>query len=200
MVLVPGATAPKADIDAPIADDIDHGNVFGQANRVVERRHEDGGPQPNSPGVRCQCPQQHQRRGAEAIPREMVLRQPGALEPQGFAVLDLLGDLFDEAPRNSIFRPGQVGEKAKLHCRLLRVQATVIAVGIPVARYPLHRSGREVLPHPTPTFGAWRQSVRRTTDEGCEAWEASGLRSARGASRACDVTDSDAGTSAARSL
>jgi hypothetical protein len=29
-----------------------------------------------------------------------------------------------------------------------------IAVGIPVTRYPLHRSGREVLPHPAPTLGA----------------------------------------------
>jgi len=76
----------------------------------------------------------------------------------------------------------------------------VIAVGIPVTRYPLHRSEREVLPHPAPILGAWRQSVHRATDEGCEAWEASGLRSARGAPRACDVTDSDAGTSAARSL
>src|SRR5262245_50890172 len=66
----------------------------------------------------------------------MVLRKPGTLEPQGFAVLDLLGDLVDEAPRNSIFRPGQVGEKAKLHGRLLRVEARVITVGIPVTRYP----------------------------------------------------------------
>ena len=51
----------------------------------------------------------------------MVLGKPGTLESQGFAVLDLLGDLCDEAMRNRIFRPGQVGEKAKLHCRLLRV-------------------------------------------------------------------------------
>src|SRR4029453_15561409 len=29
-----------------------------------------------------------------------------------------------------------------------------IAVGIPVTRYPLHRSGREGLPHPAPTLGA----------------------------------------------
>src|SRR5215510_12882394 len=35
VVLVPGAAAPKTDIDAPVADDIDHGNVFGQSNRVV---------------------------------------------------------------------------------------------------------------------------------------------------------------------
>ena len=68
-----------------------------------------------------------------------MLRKPGALEPQGFAVLDLLGDLFDEAPRNRIFRPGQVGEKAKLRGRLLRVEARVIAVGIPGrdTRYPV---------------------------------------------------------------
>jgi hypothetical protein len=38
-----------------------------------------------------------------------VLCKPGALEPQGFAVLHLLGDLFDEAPRHGIFRPRQVG-------------------------------------------------------------------------------------------
>src|SRR5262249_11308309 len=106
VVLVPGAAAPKTDIDAPVADDIDHGNVFGQSNRVVKRRHQDGGTQPNGPGLRCQCPKQHQRRGAEAITREMVLRKPGALEPQSFAILYLLGDLFDKAPRNSIFRPG----------------------------------------------------------------------------------------------
>src|SRR5215510_12023024 len=58
----------------------------------------------------------------------MVLRQPGALEPQSFAVLDLLGDLVDEAPRHRMFRPGQVGEKAKLHGRLLRVETLVSAV------------------------------------------------------------------------
>src|SRR4029434_6890041 len=35
VVLVPRAAAPKTDIEAPVADDIDHGNVFGEANRVV---------------------------------------------------------------------------------------------------------------------------------------------------------------------
>ena len=31
--------------------------------------------------------------------------------------------------------------------------STFIAVGMPVTRHPLHRSGREALPHPAPTLG-----------------------------------------------
>jgi hypothetical protein len=35
----------------------------------------------------------------------------------------------------------------------VRVTRRSIAVGMPVTRHPLHRSGREALPHPAPTLG-----------------------------------------------
>src|SRR4029453_6541521 len=35
-----------------------------------------------------------------------------------------------------------------------------IAVGMPVTRHPLHRSGREALPHPAPTLGMTASCIR----------------------------------------
>ena len=35
-----------------------------------------------------------------------------------------------------------------------------IAVGMPVTRHPLHRSGREALPHPAPTLGMTASCMR----------------------------------------
>jgi len=62
---------------------------------------------------------------------------------------------------------------------------------MPVTRHPLRRSGREVLPHPAPTLGRWRQAAldHRGWPHGWLAVHAStpGTRAPGAASGTCDV-------------
>jgi hypothetical protein len=46
--------------------------------------------------------------------------------------------------------------------------ADKVAVGMPVARHPLHRSVRALLTHTAFTLSVWRRSVLRDKGELCE--------------------------------
>ena len=89
--------------------------------RVVERQDDDGGAEPNLFGDRGTVRDDHQRRCAEAVIREMVLGKPGDRVAELVSEPGLLRDLGKNF-RCLLFgaaRPHQI-EDAKLHHPLLR--------------------------------------------------------------------------------
>jgi hypothetical protein len=77
----PVATA-HADVEPASAEDVDHGQLLGEPDGVVEG--EDGGGQPDAHALRPhgRGRGQDRRRDRQAVLDEVVLGQPDAVEPQ----------------------------------------------------------------------------------------------------------------------
>ena len=62
---------------------------------------------------------QDQGGGRHAVPRKMVLRQPGPVKSQFLSVLHLLRRLRNDLGQVSAFWPGHMGKKGEFHMFLL---------------------------------------------------------------------------------
>ena len=88
--------APHADVEASPAQDIDHRELFGEPDRIVEGEDRGGQADPHAPGPHGGGGRQDRRRDGEAVLDEVVLGQPEAVEAE------LLGPrhLLDLAPED----------------------------------------------------------------------------------------------------
>ena len=106
--------AADAEVEPSTREDVDHGGVLGQTQRVVERQDHDGGADADAArglGGRGR----HQQRAAEqAVAREVVLGEPGRVEAEGVGQLDLLERLEQHRVVTRSVRREQVLD-AELH-------------------------------------------------------------------------------------
>ena len=66
--------AGEADVEAAAGNGVEHGDLAGKLERIVERRHDRAGDEPHFFGARCRCRQKHDRVGAiAAIALEIML-------------------------------------------------------------------------------------------------------------------------------
>jgi hypothetical protein len=65
---------------APAADHVDHREVLGDADRVVQRRDQRGDHDAHAPRARGDRRREHQRRGQVAVGRAVVLGDAHAVE------------------------------------------------------------------------------------------------------------------------
>src|SRR2546425_11454101 len=99
---------------------------------MVQRRHDDGGPETNALRQTGDLRREHQLGYAQAVAREVVLRQPGAAEAQLLGVLNLLGHLLVDLRRFPALRPGEVRVPHELHANPPRVREAIeICIGNP---------------------------------------------------------------------
>src|SRR5712691_3956624 len=108
VVFIASAASPKTDIEAAAASQIQHGRILGQANGVVQWRHEDGGPKADRARAGGDVGRQDEGGRPETIARKMVLRKPGTVEPEFLTVLDLLRGLTHDPVWIDAFWPGDV--------------------------------------------------------------------------------------------
>ena len=87
--------APHADIQAPAAQDIDHRELFGEPDRIVEGEDRGGQADPHAPGPHGGGGRQDRRRDRETVLDEVVLGEPEAVEAELFRPRHLL-DLAPE--------------------------------------------------------------------------------------------------------
>ena len=114
-VLVAECAAPEAHIEPPTAHAIQRRRILGKPYRIVQRGDEHSGAQPNALGARCDGGRQHQRRRAEAVAREVMLRNPEAVKAKLLAEDRLLHALREQTRRLFALRPGHMGEKTEFH-------------------------------------------------------------------------------------
>ena len=114
--------AGKADVEAAAGNRVEHGNLAGKFQRVVERRHDRAGDQPHFLGARRRRRQKHDRIGAiAAIALEIMLDRArvGVAERLGlFGDGEALGKILRGA---FVARP-EIGEElnAELHAIVFR--------------------------------------------------------------------------------
>ena len=114
-VLVAECSAPEAHIEPPAAHAIQRRRVFRKPYRIMQRGYEHPRAQPNALGARCDGGRQHQRRRAEAVAREVMLRNPNAMKAKLLAEDRLLHALREQTRRFFALRPGNMGEKTEFH-------------------------------------------------------------------------------------
>ena len=95
-VLAAVVAAAGGEIDAAVAEQIERRPLLGDADRMVQRRHVDGGREADVLGARRDIGQ-HQLGGGEHAERvEMVLADPGRVHAELVGVERLGGDVGDE--------------------------------------------------------------------------------------------------------
>src|SRR5581483_4437197 len=89
---------PHAEDHPPARDDVEHGAVFRDVDRVVEREEQDAGPELDARRLRRNEAERDERRGEEPVLDEMVLADEDGIES------DLLPrpDLLDRLPEHLI--------------------------------------------------------------------------------------------------
>ncbi len=95
--------AAEPEVDAAVAHEIEQREVLGHADRIVERQHDDAGPEPDAARARCHRGQRDLGRRQVAVLAEVVLRRLDRVEAQilgGIHQLELLlDDLVLRPPR-----------------------------------------------------------------------------------------------------
>ena len=114
-VFVAAGTPAKAHVQPPVADQVQHGPVLGQAHGVVQGRHQHRRPHPDFSSAGRDVGGENQRRRHHAVAGEVVLGQPGADETQFFGVLHLLGDFLNQLLGLGALGPGDMAEKREFH-------------------------------------------------------------------------------------
>ena len=109
--------AREADVEAAMRNGVEHGDLAGELDRVVEGRHDRAGDEPHVFGARRRRRQKHDRIGAiAAIALEIMLDRArvGVAERLG-----LLGDgeAFGKIIRGALVAWPEIGKKlyAELH-------------------------------------------------------------------------------------
>ena len=75
-------TASGPEVKPAVAQDIEHGKVFGLAQRILKRQETDRRTQPNPRGLACHGGQKHLRTGANAKRIEVFLTQPDRVKAE----------------------------------------------------------------------------------------------------------------------
>src|SRR5437899_583684 len=114
VVFIASAAPPKANIEAAAAGQIQHGRILGQAYGVVQGRHEDRGTEADRARAGGDVGRQDEGGRPETIARKVVLRKPGNMKPDIFAVLYLLRDLTHVPEQIYALWPGVVTERRTL--------------------------------------------------------------------------------------
>ena len=76
VVLILLVAFAESDFDAPAAQDIERGQLFGHDQRMVERHRYDGRPQPDAAGLGGDMREQHKWPRRIGVVREVMLGQP----------------------------------------------------------------------------------------------------------------------------
>src|SRR5206468_7511432 len=87
--------ASHPDVQTSAAQDIDHRELFGEPDRIVEGEDRGGQADPNAPGPHGGGGRQDRRRDRETVLDEVVLGEPEAVEAELFRPRHLL-DLAPE--------------------------------------------------------------------------------------------------------
>jgi hypothetical protein len=93
LVLVVARAPSDADVQAPAAEVVEHGELDGQPHRVVQRHLNDGEPDARTRSARGERSGERNRIGVRAFAGEVVLGQPQVVEAHGLrqhALLELL--------------------------------------------------------------------------------------------------------------
>ena len=114
------AAAPDAELEAPFADVIDGGDLFGDAQRMIQRQHLHGGADAD-PARAAGDGAGHLQRGRDhrARGREVDLAEPDAIDAEGVGAL---GGVEDVAEGRGLRRPlthlfHEEPDVHGLHCR-----------------------------------------------------------------------------------
>src|SRR2546428_1271790 len=95
LVLVVRGAAADADLQAPAAQVVEHGELDGQAHGMVQRHLDDGEPDPHAGRPRRQRAREGNRVGIGALAREVVLGEPQVVEPHRLGEYSLVELLMD---------------------------------------------------------------------------------------------------------
>jgi hypothetical protein len=86
------AATSDADFEAAAAHQVEHRRVLGDPDRHLERQGHDPRPEADPRCLGSDLREKDERRGKAALVfMEMVLGDPGRIEPESFGVDDLLG-------------------------------------------------------------------------------------------------------------
>ena len=80
--LVRGVAEPDADLHPPAADVVEHREVLGQADRMVERQQADVARKPHVPGARRHRAGNGDPRRQVAVIDEVMFREPHEVDPE----------------------------------------------------------------------------------------------------------------------
>ena len=80
--------AADADIDAPSAQHVDERDLFGDSDRVMERKRDHGGAETDALGERRGVGRHRHRVGQEAVVGEVVLAHPAGVESEAIGRAD----------------------------------------------------------------------------------------------------------------
>ena len=110
----------QADHRPALAQVVQEGDLLGEANRVVERRHDDRGAEPDALGDRREVGGHHQRRGADAVVGEVVLGEPGHVEAHVVGEAHHVGGVAHDLERGlTALAHGHQIEQSELHRALV---------------------------------------------------------------------------------
>ena len=107
-----GAAAADTEQQAAAGQGVDRRQVFGDADRIVERQQYGAGAELDAAGLRRQVGEQGQNRGADAESIEMVFSQPDLLKAQLFGMHDAVHRFAQGAGGvvEGVFEIGEQGE------------------------------------------------------------------------------------------
>ena len=95
--------AAGAELQAAAAEHVEHGEVLGYAQRVVQRQDRHGATQAQAAGAGAERGEQHLRVGRQAAEvAEVVLGRPDGVEADGLRRLDLLEVAGVEVGRRAV--------------------------------------------------------------------------------------------------
>ena len=117
-----------AEVEAPAAEGVDHGHLLGEAQRVVQRRQQDGRAEAHPRRAHRHRPEHRHQPGQVALVGEVVLGQPRRAEAEGVGPGDLLERLGVQRRRVALplLRVAHVVPDVDLHGQTRTIPPSII--------------------------------------------------------------------------
>ena len=112
ILLIAGA---KADFDTPLGQDIEHGNFFGELDRIAQRQHHHGSAKADVLGALGKEWDQQQRVGEKAVAGEMMLGSDNVVKAELVSPYGLLQRVLIRLLRRAHIWRLQQEENAEFH-------------------------------------------------------------------------------------